>query len=354
MASGIQGTPAGRIAVPLHFMCPAALIWPELDAAPAGAAIPDSRLDTLCRLPVECWVLRTYYHLRPHAQAISLGPKMQPNRVNIANVYDLGRRQRLGAGFVVTTQGDGYRSALGNFNIRQNGIELASPTQDWVPMWLQPGIRSRLAERGTTLTRVAYRGHPLNLIPGLKAAPFLQALAAQDIAFDLGLRDGTDNADWNDYRDVDVVVAIRNATLADARNKPASKLVNAWAAGVPAILGPEPAYRELRKGALDYIEAGSAEEALQAILWLKKHPERYQAMVQNGLERARDFTDAVLTTRWIDLLNGPVAQAFSAWQKRSLLTRYRELATMLLEEPRRKKQYEKERDHGERLLPQLA
>ncbi len=332
-------------------MCPAPLIWPDLAS---GDGIAEDRLAALCRLPVECWVLRSYFHLRPLAETASLGPDLRPDRVNIANVYDLGRRHRLNTCFVLTTQGDGYRSALGNFNIRQNGLEPDDAAQGWVPIWMQPGIRPRAAKRGADVTRAAYRGHPLNLIPALRAEPFQQALAAEGITFDDGTREEGAEPDWQDYSEVDAVVAIRDATIEDLHNKPASKLVNAWAGGVPAILGPEPAYRELRRGPLDYIEAGSADDAAQALIWLKRNPDRYAAMVQNGLQRAREFTDAALTARWIALLNGPVASAFAAWQARGLATRWRAVISMLIEEPRRRKQYEHERDHGARLFANPA
>ena len=68
--------------------------------------------------------------------------------------------------------------------------------------------------------------------------------------------------------------------------KPASKLVNAWAAGVPAMLGPEPAYRELRSSPLDFLETPAAEAVLDAIDRLRGEPGLYAAMAENGLRRA--------------------------------------------------------------------
>jgi hypothetical protein len=47
---------------------------------------------------------------------------------------------------------------------------------------------------------------------------------------------------WHDYSTDDLVLAVRDLTEKDALVKPASKLVNAWIAGVPALLGPEPAF----------------------------------------------------------------------------------------------------------------
>ena len=92
-----------------------------------------------------------------------------------------------------------------------------------------------------------------------------------------------DETQWNDYSEIDVIVAIRPNTSSQYPNKPASKLVNAWRAGIPAILGPEIAYREVRKSELDYIEAKNRYEVARAIRRLKDSPELYAGMVENGL-----------------------------------------------------------------------
>ena len=69
---------------------------------------------------------------------------------------------------------------------------------------------------------------------------------------------------WADYSDVDLVLAVR-PPIGTHTDKPASKLYNAWRAGVPALLGPEPAFRELYTDTLDYVEVSTVDEALAAI-----------------------------------------------------------------------------------------
>ena len=65
---------------------------------------------------------------------------------------------------------------------------------------------------------------------------------------------------------------MRDLTESDYFAKPASKLVNAWHAGVPALLGPEPAYQALRMQ-FDYIEIRSPEDAIREVIRLKENPE---------------------------------------------------------------------------------
>lgn len=341
-----------EIRVPLHFVCPDHLIWAELADVSRHGEISAERLSDLCKLPVECWVLRSCHELLALGNRVTVGARTRRGAVNIAHVFDFGRRSRLNLDFVALTQGDGYKSALANFNIRQNGLEPASPTQDWVPHWPQPGIRPREPERGSTVRTAAYRGHPGNLTPEVKSPEFAAALAERGVEFDAGFGTGDSGTPWTDYTGVDVVVAIRDATIEDLHNKPASKLVNAWTAGVPAVLGPEPAYRELRRSALDFIEVTSAREAIEAIEWLKANPGRYQAMVRNGLDRARDYCTSKLASNWARMLNGPIARAFAEWQRTSRASRVATVARMLLEEPGRKRKYVEERDHGTRLSVQ--
>jgi hypothetical protein len=107
---------------------------------------------------------------------------------------------------------------------------------------------------------------------------------------------------WNDYSRTDVIVALRKNMRDQYLRKPASKLINAWLAGVPAILGPEAAYRELRRSPLDFIEVTSADEAYLAIEKLKNDPELYAAMVKNGQQRAAEVSAQNCTTAWANLL----------------------------------------------------
>ena len=111
---------------------------------------------------------------------------------------------------------------------------------------------------------------------------------------------------WNDYSNVDVILAVRPTNLIDSNrqysSKPATKLYNSWLAGTPAILGREYAFRELRRSELDYIELSEPQDAKEQILRLKNDPELYSKMVKNGLERASDFSNDVILEKWVDFL----------------------------------------------------
>ena len=61
-----------------------------------------------------------------------------------------------------------------------------------------------------------------------------------------------------DYRTLDAVIAVRPFEPHLYFAKPASKLINAWRAGVPALVGPEFASREIRRTDDDFLEVADA------------------------------------------------------------------------------------------------
>lgn len=208
---------------------------------------------------------------------------------------------------IVVARSDRGPQLLADFGIVQNAAS-ADRYHYFIPSWLQPGLVARLPERGTRVENVAYIGALKELDPDLAAPAWSDTLAARGLRWESRTITFSSNDHfyqqlrWNDYATVDVIVALRAARSWNARSKPAAKLTNAWAAGVPAIVSPEAPYRELRQSPLDYIEVRSSVEALAAIDRLRANPTLYADMVQNGLDRAREFRADQLAARWIDLL----------------------------------------------------
>lgn len=339
-----------RLDVPIHFVCPDDRVWPELRDGGA-AEVDGARLSKLSGGILNSWMLRTCYHLRLAGVPATIAAAPRRDAVNFVSVRDFGRRQRPLEAFLLVPCGDAHLSQMADFRIFQNGLRRPRRNEATVWHWPQPGIIPRDPGRGTTLRTLGYKGRLLNLDPRFRSPSFMDELAAMGIDFVLDAFDGLLGAhDWNDYSNCDAVLAVRDLTAYDAAKKPASKLVNAWFADVPAILGPEPAYRELRRGPLDYIEVQTAAEALAALRRLQAEPALFRDMVENGRARRADFTEERLTAQWLDTLAGPVTTAFRAWQHRSApLRRLRALAGILAEAPARRIDRWRLR-HGPRLL----
>jgi hypothetical protein len=209
---------------------------------------------------------------------------------------------------IVAARSDKPRQVLADFEIVQNGWSVEKEWQFFIPSWLQPGLVPRDPARGTRVEEIAFFGSLRELHEDLAAPRWGDDLRQRGltwrchgITFDGNDRHYSDHR-WNDYATVDAVVALRPPAAWNARSKPAAKLQNAWAAGTPAVLSPERSYRELRRSDLDYLEARSSSDALAAIDRLRTDPALYQAMVSNGLQRARDFSAERLVARWTQVL----------------------------------------------------
>jgi hypothetical protein len=277
------------------------------------------------------WILQTFLRLHVAGAPVRLVEKPPATGLVVAHAVHLERLFAEAASpsdlTVVVAQSDKGPQPLADFSIVQNGDGVDSH-RFFIPSWLQPGLVPRLHERGTRVEGVAYCGSIKELHPDLASPAWAELLRARGFNWDCRAIafGGSDRLysqlRWNDYSSTDVVVALRAEASWDIRPKPAAKLQNAWAAGVPAILSPEKPYRELRRSQLDYLEARNSADVLAALETLRSNPGLYSDMAQNGLERARDFRPDRLVARWMDVLWREIPKSADRHSYR-LLTRAR-------------------------------
>lgn len=334
---------------PLHFLSPDDQVWPELrnpDIHEIDAQILSERSGGI----LHNWVLRTYYQLRLVGAPVTLSSQLRPEAINIAASRDFGRRQRKLGSFVVIPQADAHHVQLADFRIMQNGL-MGAPDNVAIWHWPQPGIIPRDPARGTKIERLSFKGRLLNLDPVFHEDAFRAELAVRGIEFEIDAFAGERGQHtWNDYATSDAALAVRNLTEYDARKKPASKLVNAWLAELPAILGPEPAFQELRRSQYDFLEVRTPREVLEAIAHLQANPDVYTAMVENGRTRQTEFDDTAVTGMWLQALNGPIAHAFEAWQSQPVWTKAAHVYGGILREKGAKAEDMRAVHHGTRIL----
>jgi hypothetical protein len=215
---------------------------------------------------------------------------------------------RLTDAVLVGVRADNREPLEADFEILQNGRFANNRRRFHVSHWPQPGLIPRDPARGTGLLRVAYKGFDRNLHPTFREPRWRELLAARGIEWVVDsvefAGDQTDHnqVQWNDFSTIDAVVAVRPCERHLYRSKPATKLYNAWHAGVPAILGPEHGYRELRRSPLDYLEVSSVAEAEQALVLLQEDHALYNAMVEHGRRRAAELSVEAICAQWRRLL----------------------------------------------------
>ena len=168
----------------------------------------------------------------------------------------------------------------------------------FMPHWPQPGLVPRDPARGVNMERVCFFGDPTNLASGLRDPQWQEKLFATTGA-NFELR-GAQR--WHDYHDVDAVVAVRGFGGANQPHKPATKLYNAWLAGVPFIGGNDSAYRAEATPGTDYLVADSPDEVIDLVLRLRNSPEWRAKIVACGRKRAEELNKQKLTRRWNALL----------------------------------------------------
>jgi hypothetical protein len=260
---------------------------------------------------VYVWVLQTLLRLRAAGAPVRLSRTPPRSGVVVAHADYVERLlasvPNPGDVTIVSARADRVPQIYADLEIVQNGSSVEA-FQIFIPSWLQPGLIPRRSDRGTGVENVTYAGARKELHPDLASDEWIGALSSRGLHWDTRMVAFAGNDQlysrhrWNDYSTSDLVVALRPESAWSAMSKPAAKLTNAWAAGVPAILSPETPYRELQRSSLDYLEVRSAIEALGAIDRLRSDPALYAAMVANGLRRARDFHPDRLTALWAETL----------------------------------------------------
>lgn len=258
------------------------------------------------------WVLQTYLRLRAAGHPVELAATPPGDGLIVYHAKH-GREiarygRRLGEAVLVGVRGDNREPTTADFQVLQNRVYEDGRSRFFVPSWPQPGLLGRDPARGSRIERVVFKGFAANLHPDFRAPAWRAELRRRGIewivdAVDFrGRQTAVDALHWSDFRDVDLVVAVRPADRRGYTGKPAAKLYNAWLAGVPALLGAEPAYRELRSSPLDYFEVDSVASALAALDRLRADPALYQAMVAHGRGRAAAFAPEAIASLWVDLL----------------------------------------------------
>lgn len=187
----------------------------------------------------------------------------------------------------------------------------------FIPHWNQDQIRPRLVSRTNTFKNVCFYGVTQNFPKELTEANFKNKLADHGIE----LKVITDSELWNDYTETDCVLAIRDFSDKPHFNKPFSKIINSYLAGVPVIAGNESSAQYLKnKENISIPIVKSMDECLDAIIAVKKEYATKLLEVENDSKKLNKFQDNAIVIEWENLLIG-LQQNYFHWKKSSALTK---------------------------------
>lgn len=191
------------------------------------------------------WTLQTYLRLQATGFPCKLVSSMPEEGIVLTHRDCLPDNLQPGSRLlIVCLQADRKRHPYAQLHIVQNAQaalkKSVTPLWDnyYIPHWFQPGLIPRHPERGDRFENIAFFGKEENLAPELKQPSWNEQLQALGLSWHIVSSDK-----WNDYSYVDAVLAVRELNIqATYTSKPATKLYNAWQAGVPAILGCDSAF----------------------------------------------------------------------------------------------------------------
>jgi len=270
----------------------------------------DTSLDALAPYLLsgrEVWVIQTFYVLRERGHSVVLSSSFREDCVNIVHADDIAGKELPFKYFIVSIRADKEPSFRAHNEIVQNHYSIWRSTDIYIPHWPQPGLLPRDTERGGKLENIVFIGKKCHLADELQSSFFCKQLEK------IGLKLRIQENNWWNYKDADIVLAVRRGYPFYRSIKPASKLVNAWNAGCPAILGKESGYQELMSDSLDYFEASSAEQVLDCIQQLLNSETLHDEMIQHGLKRGKAFSVDAIATHWETALYGPILDSFARW-----------------------------------------
>jgi hypothetical protein len=263
------------------------------------------------------WTLQTYLYLKEFGFPCELVTTIPDEGIVLTH------RDFLEASFqpnrkllLVCLRADVDRHPNAQLHIVQNPYQVIkkSPISLWesyfIPHWPQASLIPRNPKRGVTFKNVTFIGNEVNLVPEFKEPFWYEQLENLGLNFQKKLS----HSEWHDYSDVDVILAIRSLGNDNYwRGKPASKLYNAWHAGIPAILGFETAFRAERKSDLDYLEVTSVTEVIAALKLLQNDLELRQKIVANGVIRAKETEPQEMVKKWQNFIVNVAVPAYKTW-----------------------------------------
>jgi hypothetical protein len=122
---------------------------------------------------------------------------------------------------------------------------------------------------------------------------------------------------WHDIRQIGLFFAVPEFGDQTHNNKPASKLINARLAGALVVGGTDSTFLAAGRPCVDYdyVRVSTERDLTDTLERLSCDRAFYDAIAEAGWERRAEVCHEAVAERWLDVLEGPVAQDFLRWSE---------------------------------------
>ena len=268
---------------------------------------------------VQCWIYQTWVRLTKAGFPAKLVHEFPADGIvvaltgNLAPDFIASERH-----YVVGIVADGLPHPGVQSQIVQNASHARRlPGAHYMPLWTQPDLLPRDPRREDRFENADFFGDPPNLSLELLENEFLEHLK-ESLGVTLRI---IPSEGWHDYQTTDCAIAVRDFAGRRHDHKPATKLTNAWLAGVPFLGGADSAFSSEGKQATDFFVCRTRKEFVEQMRALKTNADLRQRIVKAGNQAARRHTLEAHTKRWIWLLDEEIPKQWSSWQKKSAVER---------------------------------
>lgn len=254
-----------------------------------------------------CWSLETYHVLKQLGLNVELSNHYVPDAINFAHPTLISILTAQPGIFIVSLQADYPECGLAQRHIVQNKTQIIPSKSEWLPHWSMPGLIPRNPHRNL-VQNVGFTGIDLHLVNGEKR--WHREMESLGLRF---IRPPKNTC--HDLSNIDILVGIRNFDQRTWDNRPAWKMTNAWAAGIPFIAGVDSAYSQVGQPGTDHLVARSWEETRQLLLKLRDDSDLYRRLVLAGREHYAQYNHSAVAAAWRSHIEKWLIPAYHHWQK---------------------------------------
>jgi len=302
-----------------HFYLPERYL-PDTDRREAWRSGKITRLDEGGKIAcAQCWIFQTWLALERSGFSAHLTHSMPSEGVLVTLTSCVGADFRApDRVFFAGIVADYLAHPQAHLHVVQNAAHMRRLwNAAFIPLWPHPNLIPRDPARSDRFENVCFFGENSNLAPELADRRWQRKLKDE-----LGVNFIVCGADrWHDYSEADCVAAVRGFGRSAYLHKPATKLYNAWLAGVPFIGGTDSAYAADGVPGRNFLRAATADELFAHIRRLREEPALRDRLVAAGRIAGKNFTSEAILGRWKHLLGDTVQGLAERWQRKDAAAR---------------------------------